>query len=51
MDARLSTLPKSIRCTLDRRSLSLISVIPKSELSPDEVARLIKIVAERLGNK
>ncbi|NHC36916.1 DUF262 domain-containing protein [Scytonema millei] len=46
-----ATLPTEIRCKLDRRSLSLISVIPKSELSPDQVASLIKIVTERLGNK
>lgn len=45
----LATVPTHVRYTLDRRSLSVITIIPKSELSPEDIAKLIEIVAARLG--
>lgn len=46
-----ATLSTQVRYILDRRSLSLTTIIPKSELSSEEIARLIEIVAARLESK
>jgi hypothetical protein len=42
-------LPVHAQKDLDRRSLSLISIIPSENANPDEIAKLIEIVANRLN--
>lgn len=45
------TLPRKVQAVLDRRYLSLITIIPESDFSPDEIARLVEVVSERLSSK
>ncbi len=45
------TLPRKVQAVLDRRYLSLITIIPKRDFSCDDIARLVEVVSERLGNK
>lgn len=44
-----ATLPTETKDILDRRSLYLTTIIPKSDLNLEEAARLIEIVTARLG--
>lgn len=43
------TLPHHAKKALNNRSLSLISIIPSGDASPDEIAKIIEVVAERLN--
>ncbi len=45
------TLPRKVQAVLDRRYLPSITIIPKSDFSPDEIARLVEVVSERLNKK
>ncbi len=45
------TLPRKIQALLDQHYLSFITIIPKSDFSPDEIAQLVEVVSERLNNK
>jgi hypothetical protein len=44
-----ANLPVHAQKDLDKRSLSLISIIPSEDAKPDEIAKLIEIVANRLN--
>lgn len=44
-----ATLPTAAQSKLDLRSLYITTILPHSDLSPEEVARLIEIIAARLG--
>lgn len=44
-----ATLPYHAKKVLNRHSLSLISIIPSEDASPEEIAKLIEIVANRLN--
>ncbi|MBD2254267.1 DUF262 domain-containing protein [Nostoc parmelioides] len=44
-----ANLPVHAQKDLDRRSLSLISIIPSEDAKPDEIAKLIEIIANRLN--
>lgn len=44
-----ATLPTEIQSKLDLRSLPFTTIIPKGDISPEEAARFIEIVAARLG--
>jgi hypothetical protein len=44
-----ANLPVHTQRVLDNHSLSLISIIPSEDANPDEIAKLIKIVANRLN--
>lgn len=44
-----ATLPTEIKDILDRRSLYITTIIPKSDLNSEETARLMEIIAARLG--
>lgn len=44
-----ATLPFHVGKILNNRSLTLISIIPQSDASPEEIAKLIEIVANRLN--
>jgi Protein of unknown function DUF262 len=45
-----ATLPLHAKKVLNHHSLSLISIIPSEDASPDEIAKLIEVVANRLNN-
>jgi len=44
-----ATLPTAVKSKLDLRSLSITTILPGSGLSPDRAAKLIEIIAARLG--
>lgn len=44
-----ANLPVHTQKVLDRHSLSLISIIPSEDAKPDEIAKLIEIIANRLN--
>lgn len=44
-----ATLPYHAKTVLNRHSLSLISIIPSEDASPEEIAKIIEIIAERLN--
>ena len=44
-----TTLPYHAKKVLNHRSLSLISIIPSEDASPEEIAKIIEIIAERLN--
>lgn len=44
-----TTLPYHAKTVLNRHSLSLISIIPSEDANPEEIAKLIEVVAERLN--
>lgn len=44
-----ATLPANVKTELNRHCISLISIIPKWDASPEEIAKLIEIVANRLN--
>lgn len=44
-----TTLPFKVKTVLNRHSLSLITIIPSEDASPDEIAKLIEVVANRLN--
>ncbi|MFN6567238.1 DUF262 domain-containing protein [Dendronalium sp. ChiSLP03b] len=44
-----TTLPANVKAELNRHSISLISIIPSGDASPEEIAKLIKVVANRLN--
>lgn len=44
-----ATLPYHAKTVLNRHSLSLITIIPSEDASPEEIAKLIKVVANRLN--
>ncbi|MEJ6487779.1 DUF262 domain-containing protein [Nostoc punctiforme UO1] len=44
-----TTLPSHAKTVLNRHSLSLISIIPSEDANPEEIAKLIEVVAERLN--
>jgi len=44
-----ANLPVHTQRVLDNHSLSLISIIPSEDANPDEIAKLIEIVANRLN--
>ncbi|QLE46568.1 DUF262 domain-containing protein (plasmid) [Nostoc sp. C052] len=43
-----ATLPSQVKRTLNRHSLSLISVTPSGDASPEEIEKLMKTLANRL---
>jgi Protein of unknown function DUF262 len=45
-----ATLTTKIKANLDRRSISVISIMPGWDASPEEMAKLIEIVTNRLSN-
>ncbi|NEU77567.1 DUF262 domain-containing protein [Nostoc sp. UIC 10630] len=44
-----ATLPYHAKRVLNRHSLSLISIIPSEDASPEEIAKIIEIIAEHLN--
>lgn len=44
-----ATLPFKVKTVLNRYSLSLITIIPSEDASPEEIAKLIEVVANRLN--
>ncbi|MHC5825228.1 MAG: DUF262 domain-containing protein [Nostoc sp.] len=44
-----ATLPYHAKTVLNCHSLSLISIIPSEDANPEEIAKLIKVVANRLN--
>ncbi|MBD6620550.1 DUF262 domain-containing protein [Komarekiella sp. 'clone 1'] len=44
-----TTLPANVKAELNRHSLSLISIIPSGDASPEEIAKVIEVVANRLN--
>ncbi|MEA5605015.1 DUF262 domain-containing protein [Nostoc sp. UHCC 0252] len=44
-----ATLPYHSKTVLNHHSLSLISIIPSEDASPEEIAKIIEIIAERLN--
>lgn len=45
-----ATLPYHAKTVLNRHSLSLITVIPSEDANPEEIAKLIEVVANRLNS-
>jgi Protein of unknown function DUF262 len=45
-----ATLPLHAKTVLNRHSLSLISIIHSGDASPDEIAKIIEVVANRFEN-
>lgn len=44
-----ATLPYHAKKVLNHRSLSLITIMPSEDASPEEIAKIIEIIAERLN--
>lgn len=44
-----ATLPYHTKKVLNHRSLSLITIMPSEDASPEEIAKIIEIIAERLN--
>lgn len=44
-----ATLPYHAKTVLNRHSLSLITIMPSEDASPEEIAKIIEIIAERLN--
>ncbi|RCJ20228.1 hypothetical protein A6S26_05765 [Nostoc sp. ATCC 43529] len=44
-----ATLPFKVKTVLNRHSLSLITIIPSKDASPEEIAKLIEIAVNRLN--
>ncbi|BDI20997.1 hypothetical protein ANSO36C_67990 (plasmid) [Nostoc cf. commune SO-36] len=44
-----ATLPYHAKTVLNHRSLSLITIMPLENASPEEIAKIIEIIAERLN--
>lgn len=44
-----TTLPANVKAELNRHSISLITIIPSGDASPDEIAKIIEVIAERLN--